>query len=92
MVAIGHLQSDHFTKDRLYPSLDERILARYTIDYHGGLFGSQIGLMEHEGIVVEAEQVAGIRILLQSKERGEIAGSGRGGNPFCDCASRSVTL
>lgn len=48
--------------------------------------------MEHERIVMEAEQIAGIGILLQSKERVKITGSSRGGNPFCNCAIRSITL
>lgn len=52
-------KSDVFLDDSLNPGLDERVLSSDSID-GGGWSGLvvQVGLVEHECIMVEPEQVA----------------------------------
>jgi hypothetical protein len=49
--------------------------------------------MEHEKIVVQAEKVAGVGRLFNSKERIEVArGSSGCRNPFCQSAGGEIAL
>lgn len=71
-----YLQSGDFAEDCLDPSLDEGICLGYATDRQRCLASAEIGLVEHERVVIEAEEVACVGILLQRKECSEVARSG----------------
>jgi len=64
-------EAGHLIKDRLDPHLEERVLAGSAVDNSAGDIGvSQVGLVEHEGVVVQTEKVARVGGTLDVKESG----------------------
>jgi hypothetical protein len=88
-------QAHHFLNDRLDPNLEHGHLCGYSVDdclACGHVV--EIRLMEHEGIVVQAEEVASVRRFLHCEEVIPITGGSRsvGVDPFEDGASRKLAL
>jgi hypothetical protein len=70
-------------------------LACYAIGQSNGCHVrlSQIGLMEHEEIVVKAEKMACVGRLFDSNERIEVASGSNGcSDPFCQGAGGEIAL
>jgi hypothetical protein len=87
------LQSDHLLHDRLDPGLEKGVLGCLAVDGEGCYVGlSQIGLVEHERIVVEAEQVARVGGLFDREKRIEVAGSCRRCDPLGDRTGWQIAL
>ena len=76
-------EPDEFLHDDLDPRLEDGDARRDAVDGDGGdALGAQIGLVEHEAVVVEAEEVAHRVLALHVEEVLERAAAGRGVDPF----------
>lgn len=85
--------ADHFLGDGFDPHLKEGELRGDAVD--GDFVDvslAQVGLVEHEWVVVEAEEVASCGLLLEEKEVVDIATSAAGGDPFGEGAIGAVAV
>lgn len=86
-------KSNHLLNNSFYPCLEEREFFRYSINL--SLRCSeiiQIRLVEHEGVVMQAEKMTGIGIFLELQECVPITVASRSIDPFQDGAWRQLTL
>jgi hypothetical protein len=89
------LQSDHFLNNGLYPGLQQGQLLGYAIDdcfVCGNIV--QIGLMEHEWVMMKSEKMSRVCCLLNSQQIVPIAGGLRsiGVDPLKNCARGKLAL
>jgi hypothetical protein len=90
---LENIQPDHLLHYGLYPCLEYRVFRCISIDCnrrHVSL--SQVCLMEHERIVVEAQEMASVGCLFQSKERIEVTRARSGCDPFGHCTGWQIAL
>lgn len=86
-------ESGQFLEDGLDPGLEETEVARLTADcgrWHVG--GSHVGLVEHECVMSEGQQMTNVGGSGIVEQNCEVVGASRGGHPFSDGASWSVAV
>lgn len=86
-------ESGQFLEDCLDPDLEETKVAGLVADgggWHVG--GAHVGLVEHEGVVSEGEQMADINGSGIVEQGGEAVGASGGGDPFVDGAIWSIAV
>lgn len=86
-------ESGELGNNGLNPRLEDGDLGCLAVDGDRVDAGvAQVGLVEHEGVAVQAEEVTERLCALRSEEVGEGARAGRGVNPFLRGAFRGVAV
>ena len=85
-------QTGHLGDDDLSPGSQQRVGFGDAVDCQLGDVGTEVGLVEHEGIPVKAEQVQGVDCLGVEEEVVEVTASGRGVDPLKECAGGQVAV
>lgn len=79
--------------NRLYPELEQRVLARDTVSRGAGNINlAQVGLVEHVRVMTETDEVAGGHILFECEKVAERTGVARGLVPFVGGAGWQITV